>query len=113
MAKRPEESNTAVVIQVVVTEGIDAYRLLRDKVTHEAATWFWHNKAKTRLRHINSTGYVEIGSAEGVLVARIFPKKREDLYFLTEKLIGRLVAWFEHDLGAVNIQFLEGSRAKK
>lgn len=112
MAKAAEGSS-AIVIQVVAAHGKDAYRLLRDKVTHEAETWYWANKTKTRLKHTNSTGYIEIASAAAVVIARVFPKTKGGAYFLTEKLVGRLVAWFEHDLAAMNIQFLEASRSSK
>ena len=40
-----------ISIRVVPGQGIDAYKLLRHKVTHEANTWYWINKAKTRIRH--------------------------------------------------------------
>ena len=105
-------------LQIVPREGIDAYRLLRDKVTHEARTWSWKNKAKTRLIHKqNESGYIEVGSADGVLVAEIHPANDNETYFFAEKFIGRLVAWFRPDLAAINIQFREAavdqSRHKK
>jgi hypothetical protein len=65
-----------ISIQVVPKHGLDAYKLLRDKVTHEATTWYWVNKAKSRLRHNQvPKGYIEVGSAEGVLIAQIYPKE--------------------------------------
>jgi len=95
-----------LTLQVVPRAGIDAYRLLRDKVTHEARTWSWKNKAKTRLAHKqNKRGYIEVGSADGVLVAEIRPADKDDTFFFAEKFIGRLVAWFEPSLAAINIQF--------
>jgi len=75
-------------------------------VTHEARTWSWSNKAKTRLKHAQqSSGYIEVSSADGVLIAQICPGDG-DPYFLVEKFIGRLVAWFQIELAAINLQFL-------
>jgi hypothetical protein len=96
-----------IAIQVVPGQGVDAYRLLRDKVTHGAATWYWVNKNKSRLRHSQvKKGYIEVASAEGILVAQIYPKGPKDLFYLSEKFIGRLIAWFEDELVAINIQFI-------
>ena len=94
-------------LQIVPQSGVDAYKLLRDKVTHEAQTWSWKNKAKTRLIHNNKpkNGYIEIGSADGVIVAEIHPKGDQDTWFFAEKFIGRLVAWFPTNISAINIQF--------
>jgi hypothetical protein len=93
-------------VQVVPRSGIDAYRLLRDKVTHQARTWSWKNKGKTRLIHKqNVAGYIEVGSADGVLVAEIHTADANDVYFFAEKFVGRLVAWFQADLAAINMQF--------
>jgi|SRR6516162_4003346 len=93
-------------LQVIPRAGVDAYRLLRDKVTHEAHTWSWKNKAKTRLIHKrNGAGYIEVGSADGVVVAEIHATHETDTYFFAEKFIGRLVAWFLPDLAAINVQF--------
>jgi hypothetical protein len=95
-----------VSLQIVPRGGVDAYRLLRHKVTHEAKTWSWKNKAKTRLIHKqNPNGYIEVGSADGVVVAEIHPGDDDDTYFFAEKFIGRLVAWFRPDLAAINLQF--------
>jgi hypothetical protein len=103
-----------IVLQVVPRSGIDAYKLLRDKVTHEARTWSWRNKARTRLQHSqNPSGYVEVGSAEGIVVAKVVPKTDSDEFFLAEKFVGRLVAWFAKDLSAINLQFLDSAPAKK
>jgi hypothetical protein len=100
-------------IQVVTQGGSDAYRLLRDKVTHEAQTWSWKNKAKTRLVHSgDKSGYIEVGSADGVLVAEVHSGDRDE-YFLIEKYVGRLVAWFPEDLFAINLQFLPEVRKSK
>jgi len=96
-----------ISIQIVPKQDFDAYRLLRDKVTHDAATWYWANKAKSRLRHTQiKKGYIEVGSAEGVLAAQIYPKEPRDLFYLSEKFIGRLIAWFGEELVAINIQFI-------
>jgi hypothetical protein len=95
-----------IQIQVAPREGVDAYQLLRSKVIHEAATWYWANKAKTRLKHLQSDGHIDVRSAGGVVVARVAPKERRDLFYLAEKFMGRLVAWFEADLAAINVQFV-------
>ena len=47
-----------------------------------------------------------MASAEGVLIAQIYPKDPKDLFYLSEKFIGRLIAWFEEELVAINIQFV-------
>jgi hypothetical protein len=100
-------------IQVVPHTGIDAYRILREKVTHEARTWSWKNKAKTRLVHSQvKSGYIEVGSADGVIVAEIHPGDGEQ-YFFAEKFVGRLVAWFPEELFAINIQFLSDKAKRK
>ena len=102
-----------ITVQVVPRSGRDAYKLLRDKVTHEAQTWSWANKAKTKLSHLGrDRGYISVSSADNVLTAQIYPKEA-DPYFLTEKFIGRLVAWFESDLFAINIQFIPDEKPKK
>lgn len=96
-----------IQIQVVPRQGVDAYKLLRSKVLHEAATWDWANKAKTRLRHVQSDGHIDVANAGGVIVARVFPKERRDVFYLAEKFMGRLVAWFAPDLAAINVQFVD------
>ena len=96
-----------ISIQVIPGYGVDAYRILREKVTHEATTWYWGNKSKSRLKHVQvKKGYIEVANAEGVLTAKIYPKKPKDEFYLSEKFIGRLIAWFEDQLVAVNIQFI-------
>jgi hypothetical protein len=85
---------------------VDAYALLRSKVLHEATTWYWANKRKTRLRHLQSEGHIDVANAGGVIVARVFPKTSRDLFYLAEKFMGRLVAWFEPELSAINVQIL-------
>jgi hypothetical protein len=94
-------------LQVVPRFGVDAYRLIRDKVTHEAQTWSWINKGKTRLARTSEPkrGYIEVASADGVVVAEIRPAKPTDDWFFAEKFIGRLVAWFASDIAAINVQF--------
>ena len=81
-------------LQIVPHSGLDAYRLLRDKVTHQAQTWVWKNKAKTRLTRSNDPkrGYIEVGSADGIVVAEIRPARASDDWFFAEKFIGRLIA---------------------
>ena len=51
-------------------------------------------------------GFIAIANANGVLVAHIWPKTPADLFYLAEKFTGRLVAWLESDLLAINIQFV-------
>ncbi len=96
-----------IVLQVVPAPGRDAFRLLRARI-REASTWNWGNKARTRLKHIQRPkgGHIQIANANGVLVAHVRPKTPSDLFYLAEKFTGRLVAWFEQDLVAINIQFV-------
>jgi hypothetical protein len=49
-----------ILIQVIPKGKTDAYKLLKDKVSHEANTWLWANKAKTKLEHVNANGYIEV-----------------------------------------------------
>ena len=102
-----------IVIQVVPRAGADAYRLLRSKVLHEATTWYWSNKAKTRLRHVQSSGHIDVANAGGVIVAQVHPKVRRDLFYLAEKFMGRLAAWFEEELIAINVQFVPEPAGRK
>ena len=104
-----------IVLQVVPQAGKDAYKLLRDKVTHAAQTWSWSNKAKTRLSHSSEqiNGYIEVASADGVLIVQIVPASDKDTYSLTEKFIGRLVDWFKDDLVAINLQFVPDTKKTK
>lgn len=104
-----------LVIQAVPAPGRDAYRLLRGRI-RDANTWMWGNQARTRLKHKQRPkgGYIAIANADGVLVAHVQPKTPSDLFYLAEKFIGRLIAWFEEDLAAINIQFVaEPSRPKR
>jgi hypothetical protein len=102
-----------IQIQVVPRAGVDAYALLRAKVLHEAATWYWSNKARTRLRHLQSAGHIDVANAGGVLVARVRPKNPRDIFYLAEKFMGRLVAWFETELAAIHLQFLDDATPAK
>jgi len=103
-----------IVMQVVPRDSnVDVYRLLRSKVLHEATTWHWGNKAKTRLRHVNSKGYIDVRGADGVLVAHIHPNSPRDVFYLSEKFLGRLVAWFEEHLAAINVQFVPDVKRRK
>jgi len=95
-----------IMIQVVPRAGHDAYQLLRHKVIHEAATWYWGNKKKTRLRHVQSKGWIDVYKAGPVLVAKVAPKERRDLFYLAEKFMGRIVAWFEDEVAVINVQLL-------
>ena len=96
-----------MVLQVIPAPGRDAFKLLRARI-RQASTWDWGNKARTRLKHVQRPkgGHIAIANANGVLVAHIYPKTPNDLFYLAEKFTGRLVAWFEADLVAINIQFL-------
>ena len=96
-----------LVLQVVPAPGRDAYRLLRARI-REAPTWNWSNKARTRIKHVQRPkgGHIDIANADGVLVAHVHPKTPSDLFYLAEKFTGRLVAWFESDLTAINIQIV-------
>ncbi len=104
-----------ILIQVVPNGSKDAYKLFKDKVSHEANTWSWANKAKTKLIHsqAKNKGYIEVDSADGVIVAKIYPKTEDAEYYLTEKFVGRLIAWFQADLVAINVQFVADAPAKK
>ena len=74
-----------VVLQAIPAGNLDAYQLLRARI-REARTWSWANKKKTRLRHAQ--------------------RPESDLFYLAEKFTGRLLAWFEGQLLAVNLQFV-------
>jgi len=95
-----------ISLQIVPRYGHDAYRLLRDKVTREARTWAWKNRKRTRLVRKNEPkrGYIEVGRADGVVVAEIRPARPADDWIFAEKFIGRLVAWFPSDIAAINVQ---------
>ncbi len=98
-----------ISLQIVPRYGVDAYRLIRDKVTHDAHTWAWKNRKRTRLTRKSEPkrGYIDVGSADGVVVAQIRPARQDDDWFFAEKFIGRLVAWFPSDIAAINVQFHE------
>ena len=103
-----------LVLEAVPAPGRDAYKLLRTRI-REAPTWEWVNKARTRIRHVQRPkgGHIALSNAGGVLVAHIRPKEPADLFYLAEKFTGRLVAWFEQDLVAINIQFVPEPPAPK
>jgi hypothetical protein len=96
-----------LVLQAVPVPGKDIFKLLRTRI-RSASTWNWANKARTRLKHVQRPhgGHIRIDNAGGVLVAHVLPKTPADLFYLAEKFTGRLVAWFESDLAAINIQFM-------
>jgi len=103
-----------ISIQIVPRVGQNAYKLLRHKVTHEARTWDWTNKARTRLKHRQlKQGYIEVASADSIVVAHIHPKKPSEAFFLLEKFIGRLTAWFAEDIVAINVQFIPEEKRRK
>lgn len=94
-----------ITLQVVPVAGLDAYKLIRRKVTREARTWSWADRAKTRLRHTQlAGGYVKVASALGTAVLEVRVQNARDEFFLLEKLVGRLVAWFPEELLAINVQ---------
>lgn len=103
-----------LVLQAVPAPGQDAYKLLRARI-REAATWEWANKRRTRLRHVQRRqgGHISIANANGVLVAHVHPRTPADLFYLAEKFTGRLIAWFEQALLAVNIQVVPDPPAPK
>ena len=102
-----------LVLQAVPAGHLDAFKLLRARI-RAASTWSWGNKARTRLKHAQRPhgGYIQIGDADGVLVAHIHPTTPADLFYLTEKFTGRLVAWFEGELLSINMQFVPDPPAR-
>ena len=96
-----------LVLQAVPAPGQNVYKLLKARMKG-ANTWKWGNKARTRLKHVQlkKGGHIDIANANGVLVAHVKPKKPGDMFYLAEKFTGRLVAWFQNELAAVNIQFI-------
>ena len=111
----PEEK--MLVLQAVPQPGRDIFKLLRSRI-RAANTWDWSNKTRTRLKHKARPkgGYIKIANADGVLVAHMHPASPDDLFYLAEKFTGRLVAWFQPDLAAINVQFIADPpprRAKK
>jgi hypothetical protein len=96
-----------LVLEAVPAPGKNIFKLLRARI-REASTWNWGNKARTRLKHVQrpNGGYIKIADADGVLVAHVHPKAPADLFYLAEKFTGRLIAWFEADLVAINVQFM-------
>jgi hypothetical protein len=101
-----------IQIEIVPREGVNAYTLLRSRV-HRAATWRWGNRAKTRLRHVQSEGWIDVKRAGRVVTAHVFPKSPRDVFYLAEKLTGRLVAWFGDDLMSINVRFSAKPHKKK
>ena len=101
----PEEK--MLVLQAVPQPGRDIFKLLRSRI-RAANTWDWSNKTRTRLKHKARPkgGYIKIANAGGVLVAQVYPTTPDDLFYLAEKFTGRLVAWFQPDLAAINVQFM-------
>lgn len=95
-----------IQIQVVPRAGHDVYKLLRSRVLHQAATWEFANKAKTRIKHVQRNGHLEISNAGGVLVARVVPKDVGDEFYLAEKFMGRIIAWFGDEVAGINVQFM-------
>ena len=103
-----------LVLQAVPVAGKDIFKLLRGRI-RGANTWEWGNKAKTRLKHVARPqgGHIAISNAGGVLVAEVIPKTPTDLFYLAEKFTGRLIAWFETDLAAINVQFMTAAPRKR
>ena len=94
-----------LILQAIPAPGRDAFKLLRARI-RAATTWDFANKKRTRLKHVQRPrgGYISIANANGVLVAHVHPKTPNDLFYLAVKFTGRLIAWFESDLMAINIQ---------
>jgi hypothetical protein len=103
-----------IQIEIVPRKGSNAYTLLRSRV-HRANTWKWGNRAKTRLRHVQSKGWLDVKRSGAVATAHVVPKDPRDIFYLTEKLTGRLVAWFGDDLESITVRFgaKKKTRAKK
>lgn len=103
-----------LILQAIPAQDRDVFKLLRARI-RIATTWAWSNKTRTRLKHVQRPkgGYIEVANAHGVLVAHIHPKTSNDLFYLAEKFTGRLVAWFEADLLAINIQVVADPPVKK
>ncbi|MFI5280858.1 MAG: hypothetical protein ACHQU1_10200 [Gemmatimonadales bacterium] len=104
-----------IQIEIVPKKGSNAYTLLRSRV-HKAATWRWGNRAKTQLRHVQSKGWLTVKKDGAMATAHVVPKDPRDIFYLTEKLTGRLVAWFGNDLESVTVRFgakKKAGRAKK
>ncbi len=105
-----------IQIEIVPKKGVNAYTLLRSRV-HKAATWRWGNRAKTQLRHVQSKGWLTVKRAGREVTAHVMPKDPRVIFYLTEKLTGRLVAWFGDDLESVTVRFgvkkKRAGRAKK
>ena len=101
-----------IQIEIVPKKGVNAYTLLRSRV-HRANTWKWGNKAKTQLRHVQSKGWLTVKRAGRVVTAHVMPKDPRDIFYLTEKLTGRLVAWFGDELESVTVRFGAGPKKKK
>jgi len=96
-----------LVLQAVPARGADAFKLLRARI-RTASTWVWGNKARTRLKHVQRPqgGHIRIANANGVLVAHVHPQTPSDQFYLAEKFMGRLIAWFEAELHSIDIQFI-------
>ena len=103
-----------LVLQAVPQPGRDMFKLLRSRI-RGANTWVWGNKTRTRLKHKARPkgGYIKIANADGILVAHVHPTTPGDLFYLAEKFTGRLVAWFQPDLAAINVQFVADPPARK
>jgi hypothetical protein len=48
-----------------------------------------------------------------VVVAHIHPNEPSDAFFLLEKFIGRLTAWFSEEIVAINVQFISEEKRRK
>lgn len=95
-----------LTVVIVPEADFDASKLLRNKVTYEAETWYWKNKKKTQLAHRQyGHGYIEVDDAQGILVAEIRAHSEDDTFLLAEKLIGACVRWFQQELSGITIQF--------
>jgi len=100
-------------IQVVPRNSENVYRILRQKIDNEAKTFFWADKKKLRLKHVQPAhaGQIRMRDANGILVADTYGSDQ-----VVGAFIARLAAWFPAEIAAINIQVVHGSlkaKAKK
>jgi hypothetical protein len=118
-------------IQVVPRAGSDVYGLLRDKTsppTFIEGNWHpvlvWEDKPKPRIVTLYGNGhsrewgmsvgdsYIELSSADGILVADVHPESGNQ-YSLITRFVGSLMQWFPQQLFAINIHFVPEARASR
>lgn len=103
-----------ISLQIISNTGFNLYKNLRIKVTRDAQTFYWANRQKNKLCHTNQAqkNFIRIAGTTDVVIAHVNAVTEEASFYLVEKLMGRLVAWFEHDLIAINIQFISEGDSK-